>query len=586
MKRVLYFFVLVVLICFVSCSAGSKDEPQIIRKSVSEIPKGSYVEFSASPTDEINLSDFTEEDGVLVSYVDGIRGIARAKDENSDLVITKNGLGMPVPHDDGNTSFPVDAISVGNSGKIRVEHFELSSDLEITQEEMASETTNGRPKTVNERGELVTEEFYRIDLKNGQYKGYDKDEVAIIQIIKGDIVDFSNPEYGFIKNGKIDLSTNGDEIHGLVDLSHKKAVTVFNTIEFKNGTNMLCKIALVIPHELIPNSLLNIDSNTNVYKIMKAGKTGNYVVEITTNGADPDNKDYHVVLRDNARARYIEGSTIGKRRVPNLIPISRTGEKIVLWVGEVDESFIFDCCIDGDDGYYGTIKLRSASADEEEWASTHVLSTESPLHLHIAPNTSGAYYLTGMNGEYTFEAINNDPQAFAQMHLLFGNKKDNGGGSMGFDHSLPWSSLFNEGFIIFTYWGATKEFDLDISLSNVIHSDIRFNPETSRFECQDEGCDKYFMAQAAGNLLVGKWQMTLDGDYAEIDITEWGDVPITVRSKGKEKTVHGTASYDPTTMQIFLDIPAPYKKHYELQSFCYGQSMTFTDGTVVEKVVE
>ena len=47
------------------------------------------------------------------------------------------------------------------------------------------------------------------------------------------------------------------------------------------------------------------------------------------------------------------------------------------------------------------------------------------------------------------------------------------------------------------------------------------------------------MAQDAGNLLVGKWKMYLDGDYAEIDITEWGDVPITVRSKGKEKASRG-----------------------------------------------
>ena len=586
MKKGLFFFVTIVLICCVSCSPTSKSEPRVINKSVSDIPEGSYVEMDVTSTDEITLSNFTEEDGVLISVVGGSKDISKSKDSDPDLIITQNGLGMPVPHDNGQTSFMAGAINVGNSGKIRIEHFELDSDLEIKQEEMESTTTNGRPKTINKRGELVTEEFYRIDLRDGQYAGYDVDEVAIIQIIKGNLVNFSNPEYGFIKNGKIDLSTNGNEIYGLVDLRHKKAITVFNTIEYKGGVDMLCKIALVIPQELTPGSELDINSNTNVYKVTKEGKAGNYVVEITTNGTDYYNSDYHILLRSNARARYIEGNITGTRRVPNLIPITRTGDKIIMWVGEVDESFIFDCCIDDTRTYCGKIELRRATTDEEAWASSHILSDNTSFSLILHEGESVAYYLTGMNGDYTLEVNVNGENATAEMQLLYGNKNDSGCGSLGFNHSIAWSRGFHDGYIILSFWQANKDFDLDITLSNIVHTNIRYNPDTGRFECEDDGCNKYFDALDAGDLLVGKWQMDLDGEYAKLDIQNWGDVPITVRKNGKEKTIHAEASFNPDTMQIFLDIPAPYKKHYELQSFCYGQSMTFTDGTVLEKIIE
>ena len=321
---------------------------------------------------------------------------------------------------------------------------------------------------------------------------------------------------------------------------------------------------------------------------MKAGKTGNYVIEITTNSTDPYNSDYHVLLRDNARARYIEGNHIGRRRGPNLIPISRTGDKIRLWVGKIDESFIFDCIIDDERASYGSIVLRQATDDEENnWAINHIISIGNPIELDfsLTDETALTYYVTNLNGDYTLEVenVSDDMGTYADMVLVFGNKNSRGAGSASFNHHLNWSGTFNNGYMILSIWNPDETLKLNITLSSTIHHKIRYNSSTSRFECEDDGCDKYFNVWDAGDLLVGNWEMELDGGTATLYITDWGDVPIQLIKGGKIKNITGTASYN-EKMEIFLDIPAPYNKHYKLESFCFGQSMTFTDGTVATMV--
>ncbi|MCR4676135.1 MAG: hypothetical protein K5634_02760 [Sphaerochaetaceae bacterium] len=584
---------IVFLLVLSSCSPNSQEE-KVETKSVASIEAGGFAEMNVSSSTQIILTDFTEDQGVLITYDDEQKNVSKDL-STEDIVITKNGYGMPVPHDNGNTSFSGGVFFPGNSGKIRIEKFSFDDDLEITQEEMECTTSNGHPKLYNSRGEMITDEFYRIDLTSGEYAGFNTDEVAIMQIIKGSTVDYSNPEYGFVENNKVNLSTAGNEIHGLVDLSKKKAITVFNTIEFKGGTDMLCKIALARPVELEAGATNNIASDINVYKVTTDGKSGNYVLEITTTSSSSNdyfNSDYHILLRNNARARFIDGENAGLRRYPNLVPITRTGNTITMWVGEVDASFIFDCYIDGEHDDYGTITLRTATEEELAWKDNNTLPEEGTKSFTLKANDSVSFLMTGLNGDYTFKIEADDSDMFYSVLLAYGNNNTKNSGTFGSDRGFVWSNpSFSDGCVILNLWNPRKneiqaDAEINITVEHKVHENIQYSAALGKYECLDDGCGMTFDAQEAGNMLNGKWSAEINGYAVTVNITNWGNVDMTARKKGVEKHYTATTSCNIDTMQIFLDFPAPLKKTYELKSFYYGHSITTTDGTVFYKLYE
>ena len=600
----LILLVLLLSVCFlVSCSNNDAESHDFstIEKSVSEIPLDGFYEMEITPGNIISLSDYTEETGLLISSSSSSKSRSDESSRgNENIVFNQNGFGMPVPHSNGKTDFSGDVFSLSGHSVIKLERFSFDDDLVISQAEMSNPLMKGgRAKHKNDRGEILTEEYYRIHLKNGKYDGFDAPEVAILQTIYGDIVDYSNPEYGFVENGRIGLSSSGNTIYGLVDLTEKNAITVFNTIEYKGGSQMAAKIVLAKPEELVVGQSRNITSSVNEYKITDEGKSGNYYIRITTtDDTDLYNEKYQVVVRANSRPRYAYGEHAGNRKPMTLIPISRTGSDIYLWVGEIDDTFIFDCCINtqSETGDFGTIQLCSASGTiYEDWGDTHVIELGT-TQIDLPQYGSDSYYIKGLYGDCTFTYSSTyveDEQTKVGgifVNTLYSstyNVRDVG--TMGMNNGGSFSGQFNDGYAVINLWNphtgnSTTSVDskVTITIENKVHTDVEFDTSIGQFRCFDDDCGKTFNANDAGNLCLGKWEFKLGGKTAVANITGWGSVPITITDGADVSILTATAGFDTTTYKIYLDIPQYGKKY--LSKIFVGKELILEDGTIMTKV--
>ena len=137
------------------------------------------------------------------------------------------------------------------------------------------------------------------------------------------------------------------------DLSGRDYVIVQSQLIIKKSDKTYSKrISISNPTDLRENQKLNISQQNEVFMIQKEG-LGNeeYVLSITP--ADGYSRNDFYIINDNANPRYSDG----KRR-PYLFPINYMNNSIIVYVGEIEEDFIFDFQIkEVKDESAGTIEL-------------------------------------------------------------------------------------------------------------------------------------------------------------------------------------------------------------------------------------
>jgi len=224
-----------------------------------------------------------------------------------------------------------------------------------------------------------------------------------------------NYDYGFIKNDNVSLVSSNNNIYGIVNLgiTTSDSIGLFNSIEADCRSNAALKLFIESPVTLEKDTSVDILKSNSVsgqsfvYKIKKptSNTEKEYVIEITKNSS-LSFSDFEIFdgwgLGD---ARYIGTDNNGKRRSQMLAPIKKSGNTILLYVGTIEDDFIFNIVIDKEVDNYGSIKLREYNSttdgtsfavvtEEDINGKTLTLSPDNGVVSFIIKNTDTAnnYY--------------------------------------------------------------------------------------------------------------------------------------------------------------------------------------------------
>ena len=424
MKRFLFCLIAVVVFLFVSCSnnEGSNTHTEIEVEGtydVRNLAPGQSVRLIVDKSDVVNFPECSVENIYSVSGKNGrgTRGDLETPSEN--LVETSLGDMIVTPHTDpaDNTASGDDLGASGEKTTIEVTHNKSDYDMVITSEEIEEIAVNSGAKR-NSKGYymgLPIKEYYHIPMTRLTELG-DLSEVAIFQ----QMVDLGGRcyDYGFIKENQVSLVSNDNDIYGVVDLSDNEGeISLFNAMGAdvnKGELRLLIEKPVVLTPE-VPQNMLEENSFSGkafVYKVEKKTDGKEYVVEVTKpEGISPNNYEFFSGwgLGD---ARYIDTEVSshdshrnGRRRSLMLAPIKNTDEKLVLYVGKIEETFIFNMVMKNEYENYGSIRLREMTAEDS--SSLAVLSTDAgvPATLTLTPDSGVISFViqNNTNKSYTID---------------------------------------------------------------------------------------------------------------------------------------------------------------------------------------
>ena len=201
------------------------------------------------------------------------------------------------------------------------------------------------------------EEYYRVDLKE---EGLDLSRVALLNYSVVSRSGGFSTDYGIVD------ADSGRLIHvtGIMDLSGYDEVGIFNQVVARNGGQLRQEVVLLNPKKLETGTATELEKTRYLYEVDEASCTDEMVLEV-----DIGNNNIRDYYFENSvtDGRIAYGPDSGKRK-PYIFPISydeRTGI-VLLYVGEVHESFIFEVITSEDVENPGTIKLREITADERK----------------------------------------------------------------------------------------------------------------------------------------------------------------------------------------------------------------------------
>ncbi len=225
----------------------------------------------------------------------------------------------------------------------------------------------------------VYEKFYKVDLN--KIKGIDPSRVVVVIQNKGS-AEMKNSNYGL-------LGSNGEQLtdaytRGVMDLSEYESVYLYNRMEVK-GTdpkeNPCIQTILMLSPEI-----LNVGESATmkapaIYQVEPSNSE--LILEITG-----DDVNQLAITNANANGRIAFGNKAGYHH-PYIFPIIKEQNRIVVYIGQVTESIIFDFVQDvlnGDAEYQGTLR---AITEEEKATIEYIRQTEEeptsslPLTLNV-----------------------------------------------------------------------------------------------------------------------------------------------------------------------------------------------------------
>ena len=333
----------------------------------------------------------SDEDIVLSGLDDG--GLYSVLVEDSSAADRSYGTSLPrtnmntylfLPEGDGTFSFSPSSLGLQSGDRYYVNRIDgnIYGDMKIEEDKdfFLPYYRNG------EQGKL-REEFYILDLKELEKSGLDLSNVVIIDTLLGS--GGCSTDYGVIE-GPEDIFIRDPKNYAVLDFSDKTFVGLYNSIFIKKSRNSYTKeLRLVNPVEIPLNDSVVIDDENIVFSVSSKELTPSeeYVIRITPSKGYVRNN--FVIVFNNANGRMKE---TGLRR-PYLFPLNYSDDSILLYVGAVDEDFIFDCYLSDDvhdSDNYGTIELISMSDLDQNDFSEPIHITEEKLN--DAEQYGGAIY--------------------------------------------------------------------------------------------------------------------------------------------------------------------------------------------------
>ena len=263
----------------------------------------------------------------------------------------------------------------------------VNYDLDKTDGVFTINSKNDAPLFTAADGTEFYEEYYEIPLD-----GIESGDVAVLSINKSQNVLHRATYNGVVTENEV-KGSDAPENCGVMNLSGRESVRLISQMKLRlresdNGGSAV-RIALKNPVTLKKNEQSDLIS-PSIYRIKSSDSNEEYVLELTLdNGFGLYDFD---TLINNSRPRYASGDNAG--RIKNYIaPMSVEGNKILLYVGKLDQDFIFDFykLYEFEDfekeiieESVGKIELRPISEDERaKIVSINIDEYKEPLDIEL-----------------------------------------------------------------------------------------------------------------------------------------------------------------------------------------------------------
>ena len=348
-KRLIVLFVLVTALVLASCSQVEETVPSENQTVSGDGLLANGVELAADSS--ITLTGL--ENGVLYGlWTTGVGRSESSRAAGGNLIPTNGGTWL-LPSDGSDFTFTGRELGIRNRGVVRMVRYQDRGHDRVI------DTTIDIPVDIRPYDDdphaRFFEEYYSVDLKE---EGLDLSRVALLNYSVVSRSGGFSSDYGIID------AASGRLIHGtgIMDLSGYDEVGIFNQVVARNEGQRRQEVVLLNPKKLETDTATELEKTRYLYEVDEASCTGEMVLEVDI--GNNNIRDYYFESScTDGRIAY--GPDAGKRK-PYIFPISydETTGIVLLYVGEVDESFIFEVITSEDVENPGTIKLREITEDE------------------------------------------------------------------------------------------------------------------------------------------------------------------------------------------------------------------------------
>lgn len=390
MKRIFLCLFVCVLI-LVSCSQEPEEKvvpPETV--SVGNVLSDISEPVLAGSQTTVTLSGLKKGELYGIYAAAGVsRSLEPESGTSSGLIPAGNtGAYLFLADKNGDLTFTGMDAGISDIGTLRFVNY----DLDKTDGVFTINSKNDAPLFTAADGTEFYEEYYEIPLD-----GIESGDVAVLSINKSQNVLHRATYNGVVTENEV-KGSDAPENCGVMDLSGRESVRLISQMKLRlresdNGGSAV-RIALKNPVTLKKNEQSDLIS-PSIYRIKSSDSNEEYVLELTLdNGFGLYDFD---TLINNSRPRYASGDNAG--RIKNYIaPMSVEGNKILLYVGKLDQDFIFDFykLYEFEDfekeiieKSVGKIKLRPISEDERaKIVSINIDEYKEPLDIELTADDS------------------------------------------------------------------------------------------------------------------------------------------------------------------------------------------------------
>ena len=350
-KRLLVLSVLVAAFVLASCSQVEETVPSENQTVSGDGLLANGVELAADSS--ITLTGL--ENGVLYGlWATGVGRSESSRAAGGNLIPTNGGTWL-LPSDGSAFTFTGRDLGIRERGRVHmIRYQDQGRDREI-------DTTTDIPvdhrPSHNDPNARFYEEYYRV---NPSEEVADPSRVGLLNYSVVSRSGGFSTDYGIID------ADSGRLIHttGILDLSGTDEVGIFNQVVARNEGQLRQEVVLLNPKKLETGTETALEKTRYLYEVDASSCNGEMVLEVHI--GNKDIRDYYF---ENAvtDGRIAYGQDAGNRK-PYIFPISydQSNGIVLLYVGQVDESFIFDVITDENVEEPGTIKLRKITDDERD----------------------------------------------------------------------------------------------------------------------------------------------------------------------------------------------------------------------------
>ena len=320
MKRKLLLLTTIIsliLVCLTSCAENEPELPNnnITLSTVDALTKEYYVD----ETTKINIES-TEKDALYGFYLENTGNQTRNTRGGGKFYLTKGGTYLYYANGDS-LSFTASEIGLNGQGTLRMIKYNP-----LENDDYVIDTKNDTPLFINDKGERVFEEYYKIPVN------FDNPEkVSIMTTQKNYSSVVMGNDIKIIKAGDRYFLPE-EQRNGILDLTGIDEVTVFNQIRISDGNT---KRGVLLQEPITIN--LNEEKSLRAPQVYEIKKTDEeLVLEIKLEKALESNYNLY---SSAINSRYSDGT-----RKPYVFPMKydKNSNTILLYIGKVEKDFIFD----------------------------------------------------------------------------------------------------------------------------------------------------------------------------------------------------------------------------------------------------